>query len=122
MKLSERSLRNLEGIHPKLREVVKRAIEITPIDFGITEGLRSIEKQKQLVKEGKSRTLRSYHLTGKAVDVVAYVDGKVTWDWQPYVLIAEAFKQAADEVGVRITWGGIWEDFRDGPHFQIEDV
>lgn len=122
MELSERSLKNLEGVHPKLVEVVKKAIEITHIDFGITEGVRSIEKQQQLVKDGKSRTLKSYHLTGKAVDVVAYVDGKVTWEFECYYLIAQAFKQAAKELNVRITWGGDWESFRDGPHFQIEDV
>ena len=103
--LNDRSIKNLEGVHPLLLQVVERASEISPVEFVITEGLRSIEKQKQLVKEGKSRTLRSYHLTGKAVDVVAIVDDKITWDWQPYTLIAKAFKEAANELDVKITWG-----------------
>lgn len=120
--LSEKSRKKLEGVHPKLQMVVERALSLSEVDFGITEGVRSLERQKELVASKKSQTMRSYHLTGKAVDVVAYVDGKVSWDWSLYEKIAKAFKQAAKELDVRITWGGDWMSFADGPHFQIEGV
>lgn len=100
--------------------VVERALSLSEVDFGITEGVRSLERQKELVASGKSQTMRSYHLRGNAVDVVAYVDGKVSWDWKYYEQIAKAFKEAAKELDVKITWGGDWKTFKDGPHFQIE--
>lgn len=119
-KLSKRSINNLAGVNPKLRMVVELALSRSEVDFGITEGVRSLERQKELVASGKSQTMRSYHLRGNAVDVVAYVDGKVSWDWGLYEKIAKAFKEAAKELDVTITWGGDWKSFRDGPHFQIE--
>ena len=70
--------------------------------------------------EGKSQTMRSRHLTGHAVDVVAIVDGKVTWDWQCYEAIAEAFKQAAEALEIKIVWGGGWKGFRAGPPFELD--
>lgn len=76
-RLSSRSLARLDGVHPDLIRVVKRAIQITPVDFGITEGLRTKERQKELVAKGASRTLKSRHLTGHAVDVVAYIGSEV---------------------------------------------
>lgn len=119
-KFSKKSLEKLEGVHPKLRMVVERALSLSEVDFGISEGVRSLERQKQLVADKKSFTMRSYHLTGKAVDVYAFQDGKVTWAWVPYVQIAKAFKQAAKELNIKITWGGDWE-FKDGVHFQLEE-
>ncbi|MCV5473136.1 M15 family metallopeptidase, partial [Escherichia coli] len=71
-RFSCRSEKNLEGVRPQLVAVVRRALELTEVDFGITEGLRTKERQKQLVAEGKSQTMNSRHLTGDAVDVVAY--------------------------------------------------
>ncbi len=118
--LSVRSLSKLEGVHPDLVRVVKRAIEITPIDFVVTEGLRTRERQAQLVKAGASRTMNSRHIIGQAVDLAAYVDGEIRWDWPLYPRIASAMKEAARELGVKLTWGGDWPKFRDGPHFQIE--
>ena len=118
-KLSARSLSKLKGVHPDLVKVVHRAIELTPVDFGVTEGLRSVARQRQLVAAGASRTMKSRHLTGHAVDVVAYVGGKVAWDWPLYGRIAEAMKAAATELGVPIEWGGDWRSFKDGPHFQL---
>lgn len=118
-KLSQRSLDKLQGVDKRLVAVVNRAIELTEVDFGITEGLRTKERQEQLVAEGKSQTLNSKHLRGMAVDVVAYVDGKVSWDKQHYQTIAEAFKQAADELNVSIRWGGNFKSFFDGPHFEL---
>lgn len=118
-RLSARSLARLEGVHPDLIRVVKRAIQITPVDFMITEGLRSRERQAQLLKAGASRTMNSRHLTGHAVDVAAMIGPEVRWDWPLYPKIAAAFKQAAAEEGVRIVWGGDWKSLRDGPHFEL---
>lgn len=118
-KLSNRSLARLAGIHPDLVKVVKRAIEITTVDFAVLEGLRSPERQQELVKSGASTTLRGRHLTGHAVDLGAFVDGAVRWDWPLYYKIAEAVKQAAKELNIPIEWGGDWKTFKDGPHYQL---
>lgn len=118
---SEKSKSKLEGVDPRLVQIAVLALQLSPVDFGITEGLRTLERQKQLVKAGASKTLKSKHLEGKAIDVVAYLDGEVRWDWPLYEKIAKAFKQAADELNYKITWGGSWATFKDGPHFQIED-
>ena len=117
--LSQRSLKNLEGVHADLVLVVERALEITTVDFVVTEGLRSTERQEQLVKSGASKTKNSRHLTGHAVDVAAWVDGKVSWNWKYYDDIASAFKEAAKELGIEVEWGGDWKSFKDGPHFQL---
>lgn len=117
--LSERSIRRLEGVHPELVRVVKRAIEITPVDFAVTEGLRTKEKQEQLVKAGASKTMRSRHLTGHAVDLAAVIGSEVRWDWALYPQLANAMKSAANELNVPIEWGGDWKSFKDGPHFQL---
>jgi len=117
--LSARSLKSLEGVHPDMVKVVKRAIQITDIDFVVTEGLRTTAKQKQLVAAGASQTMRSRHLTGHAVDLAALVAGKVRWDYPLYGKLAVAMKQAAKDVGVNIEWGGDWKSFKDGPHFQL---
>ena len=106
--LSERSLRNLEGIEESLLVVVLRAIQITKIDFGVIDGLRSEAKQKQLVAAGASQTLRSKHLTGHAVDLMAYLNGRGCWELAIYDEIAEAMRQAAKEQGVAIRWGAAW--------------
>ena len=118
-KLSARSLKNLEGVHPDLVAIVKRAIQITEVDFTVTEGVRSVIRQKELVMAGASRTMNSYHLTGHAVDLAAWVNG-IRWDWPLYKKIAFAMKQAAIEQDIKLTWGGDWKKFKDGPHFQIE--
>ena len=107
-KLSQRSLDRLEGVKPELVEVVKRAIELTKIDFGVIEGLRSEERQKELVAKGASKTMRSKHLIGNAVDLMAYLDGKACWEIPVYEPIADAMKQSAIECGVPIRWGGAW--------------
>lgn len=112
-KLSNKSLERMEGVDSKLVDVVKRAIELTTIDFGITEGKRTKERQSQLVKQGLSQTMNSKHLDGKAVDVVAYIDGKVDWTFEHYITIAEAFKKASDELGVKVRWGGSWSYLSD---------
>lgn len=118
-KLSARSKGRLEGVHPDLVKVVNRAIEITSIDFVVLEGLRTLARQRQLMAAGATRTMKSRHLTGHAVDLGAWVGGQVRWDWPLYNQLAVAVKQAAKDVGVPIEWGGDWRTFKDGPHWQL---
>ena len=119
-RLSRRSRDRLIGVHPALIAVVERAIARTPVDFMITEGLRTPARQAALVKAGASRTLNSRHLTGHAVDVAALVEGQVRWDWPLYPRLAEAFKAAALELKTPLVWGGDWTRLRDGPHFELD--
>ncbi len=119
-RLSERSRNRLKGVHPDLVAVIEAAIRTTPVDFMVTEGLRTATRQAALVKAGASRTLNSRHLTGHAVDIAAVVDGAVRWDWPLYSRIAEAIKAAARARGVALVWGGDWPRLRDGPHFELD--
>lgn len=130
MSLDVRSLKRLEGVHPDLVAVVIRAAEISDQSFIVTEGLRTIERQKKLVAAGASTTLRSRHLTGHAVDVAAFVDmdgsgdytsgDNIRWDWPLYSRIASAMKGAAFQLNIPIIWGGDWKTFKDGPHFELD--
>ena len=145
--LSFRSREKLSGVNPELAGTVKRALELSPIDFGVTEGIRSLERQKELVARGLSQTMNSKHLTGNAVDLVAYISKKICWEMSAYDELGDAMKQAAKETNVAIRWGGAWhirdirlhegpmEDatnayidlrrsqgrrpFLDGPHFEL---
>ena len=117
--LSQKSLRRLEGVNPALVQVVKRAIQITPIDFIVVEGLRTKERQAYLVEKGASKTMNSRHLTGDAVDLAPIVNNKVSWDWKDFYPLAEAVKEAAKQVKVEVEWGGDWTTFKDGPHWQL---
>jgi peptidoglycan LD-endopeptidase CwlK len=117
--LSQKSKDRLSGVHPDLVKVVNRAIQITTCDFAILEGVRSLARQEQLVKAGASQTMKSRHLTGHAVDLGAYVNGSVRWDWPLYNQLAGAMKKAAAELNVPIEWGGDWTTLKDGPHFQL---
>lgn len=119
-RFSTRSRQRMTGVHPALVGVMEEAIRRSPVDFMITEGLRSPDRQAALVRVGASRTLKSRHLTGHAVDVAALLDGKVRWDWPLYARIALAVKAAAHERGVAIVWGGDWPTLRDGPHFELD--
>tara|TARA_R110000796_G_scaffold69521_2_gene158482 strand:- start:352 stop:807 length:456 start_codon:yes stop_codon:yes gene_type:complete len=106
--LSPRSLKRLQGVDEKLKQMVAIAIEITSVDFGVTSGVRTIDEQQKLVDEGKSQTLKSKHISGYAVDLVAYEGNKVTWELEPYGDIALAMRQASIEVGAPLRWGGAW--------------
>jgi peptidoglycan L-alanyl-D-glutamate endopeptidase CwlK len=126
--LGSTSKKNLARVHPDLVRVARRAIELTPVDFRITQGARTMAEQKRLVAAGASKTLNSRHVLENnksglacAVDVVALLDGKIKWDWPLYPRIAKAFKQAAKELGVPLEWGGecFGKRFIDGPHFQL---
>lgn len=116
--LSSKSQDRLKGVHPRLVAVVKLAITISAVDFAVLEGVRTIERQKELLAAGASQTMRSRHLSGHAVDLGAIVGGQVRWDWPLYDKIAEAVKEAAKQLGTPIEWGGDWK-MRDGPHFQL---
>ena len=118
-KFSSRSYSNLVGVRPELVAVATRALAISDVDFMVTEGLRSEDRQRVLVASGASKTMKSRHLTGHAIDLAAWVDGGIRWDWPLYAQIELAMKQAAADLGVKIEWGGDWTSFRDGPHFQL---
>ena len=145
--LSNRSKGKLEGVHPEMVSVVERAIELTKIDFGVIYGMRTQEEQQKLFDAGKSQTMKSKHLTGDAVDLMAYVDGKASWELNLYDDLADAMKWAATEEGVVVRWGAAWHiddistwdgtmeeammayidlrrsegrrPFIDGPHFEL---
>ena len=151
-KLSQRSLDKLEGVHPQLKAVVKKAINYTNVDFGVTNGVRDSAEQERLYASGRSQTMNSKHLIQDdgychAVDVVAYDGSNVVWEINVYDDICDAFKKAAQEVGVSIKWGAAWSEgdirtydgtaedamnayidlrrsqsrrpFIDGPHFEV---
>ena len=149
--LGAKSQSRLVGVHPRLVAVVQRAIELTEQDFTVQEGLRTIETQRDYVRRGVSKTMNSKHLKqpdgfGHAVDLVPWINGQPRWEWPPIYRIARAMDDAAQALGVRITWGGVWDkrmdqyggstaaieaevqaycrrhpgpDFIDGPHYQL---
>jgi|TARA_B110000908_G_scaffold56308_1_gene68549 peptidoglycan L-alanyl-D-glutamate endopeptidase CwlK len=125
-KLGANSLKNREGIDERLIEITDLAISLSNVDFGIpsTGGLRTLDDQVKLFTEGKSkcdgRATKSYHQTGKAVDVYAYVDGKASWDKLDLALVAAAMLQASAELGYELKWGGLWKSWQDYPHFELE--
>jgi peptidoglycan LD-endopeptidase CwlK len=148
-KLSRRSLDKLEGIDERLQAVVKQAITLTKTDFGVIQGMRTLEQQKELVAKGASQTMKSKHLEGKAFDIMAFINGRASWELNLYDDLADAVKEAAIIVGVPMRWGAAWhiDDIRkwdgtmeeamnayvdlrrsqgkrpfiDGPHFELMD-
>jgi len=146
-KLSKRSLSHLAGVDEALVAVVKHAITVTKIDFGVTCGVRTVAEQKELVATGASKTMKSKHLEGHAVDLVAYIGPRVSWELNLYDDIADAMTEAARDVGVKLRWGAAWHipdirswngnmeqamnsyidlrrsqgrrPFIDGPHFEL---
>ena len=123
-KLSKRSLSKLQGVNEPLVATVKRAIELTKVDFGVICGLRTEEEQRALVAKGASQTMRSRHLTGNAVDLMAYIDGRGCWELKMYDEIADAMKQAAQDTGAKIRWGCAWhiDDIRNWHGGTMEDA
>ena len=121
------SLKRLQGVHPDLRRVMDRARLAAPFPFRVIDGLRTVERQKELVRIGASKTMRSRHLTGHAVDIVPLVDldrdGKLEteelFNWPLIRKLAPVIKAAAAAEGVPIEWGGDWKSFPDGPHWQL---
>lgn len=146
--LSTRSLTNLQGVDERLVKVVQRAIQLTTVDFAVIEGLRSPERQMEMYKKGASQiAVGGTHVQGKAVDLMAYIEDRGSWELALYDNIADAMKSAAKELNVPIRWGAAWHipdirkwdgsmeaamnnyiDFRrsqgkrpfiDGPHFEL---
>lgn len=120
-----RSIQRLGKCHPDLRKVLIEAAKTCPIDFEITETIRTLARQKQLMIAGATRTMNSRHLADKdglsrASDIVCYVDGKVRWDWPLYAKAATHIKAVAAKLGIPIVWGGDWKTFKDGPHFELD--
>ncbi|UIS73816.1 endolysin [Pseudoxanthomonas phage PW916] len=144
-RFSKASLARLATVDPKLQAVATRALEISCVDFVVVQGNRTLDEQKRLYGKGRTAaqckakgvpvsyakpneakvtwTLNSNHIGGRAIDVAPYVDGGIQWDdsgkrglWPK---IAAAFKQAASELGVKITWGGDWKGTVDRPHFEL---
>ena len=115
--LSTASRAKLVGVHPDLIRVIERAIQITEVDFRVIEGVRTLERQRQLVAKGASRTMNSRHLNGHAVDLVPL---PVDWNnLQAFRTVANAVLKAAAELNVPVEWGGSWRTFYDGPHFEL---
>tara|TARA_R110000737_G_scaffold72437_2_gene100982 strand:- start:316 stop:666 length:351 start_codon:yes stop_codon:yes gene_type:complete len=110
-------MQSLSGVHPDLVDVVKLAITITEVDFTVIEGIRNINRQRQLYKAGKSTTMNSRHITGHAIDMVPW---PVDWeDLERFNVMAEAMKTAAEVQEIPIVWGGDWKSFYDAPHFEL---
>ena len=122
--LSEKSLAKLDGAHPGLARVIRRAAAISSIDFTVLEVLRTIDRQRELVAKGASKTMKSRHLPGadgksRAVDIAPLDGGQISWAWPIYYKLATIIKQAAKDESVPIEWGGDWRTFKDGPHWQL---
>lgn len=123
--LSSRSAERLAGVNPDLVRVVRGAILHSKIDFAVVEGRRSLERQKELFAAGKSKTMKSRHLTGHAVDLAPLVDlngdgaKELTWIRESFYPIVDAMRASAAAAGILIEWGGDWKDFVDMPHWQL---
>ena len=121
-KLGKRSRKELEGVHSDLVAVVERAIELTVQDFSVHDGIRTLDDQRRLVERGASKTLNSRHISGHAVDLVPYINGKLRWEWEPIYDIAEAVRFAAMEQGIPIRWGGAWDRRLTDEEIAPEDI
>lgn len=124
---SSASRKKLEGVHPDMVRVAERAIQLTEVDFKITCGTRTVAEQRKLLAAGATTTMKSRHIPGtnksgmsEAVDVQPLVGGKGRWDWPLFYKLADAFKDAAEELRIPIQWGGDWKSFKDGPHFELK--
>mgnify|MGYP003644960702 FL=1 len=126
-KFSKNSLLNREGVDQRLIDISNLAIQITNVDFGIPKlgGLRTADNQAALFASNKSKAdgvvNKSYHQSGKALDVYAYVDGKASWSKQDLAIVGCAMLQAAAELGYKLKWGGLWKSWQDFPHFELQD-
>ena len=129
--LSKTSLKRLDGVDERLVEVVKKAIEITKVDFSVVSGYRTAEEQNKLYLEGKSECdgykNKSKHQEGLAVDVAPYKEGKLLWDMEAHAYewleVGRAMLRSARLLGVDLTWGltfNIGEGY-DLPHFEIKE-
>ena len=131
--MDPRSIRNLSGVHPDLVLVIQKAFESITSDshitFKVTEGVRTMRRQEELYALKKTKTLKTRHVPENnkcrmscAVDVVAVVDGQVSWDFYNYTILASYIKASAAKLCIPIVWGGDWKSFKDGPHFQLSEI
>ena len=109
-----RSRKRMIGVHPDLVKVMELAIMRSPVDFTVLEGLRTEERQRDLVNSGASQTMNSRHLTGHAIDIAPLDNGQVSWAWPLYHQLAPVVKKAAADLGVELEWGGDWRTSRTG--------
>lgn len=107
--LGPSSRKELNGVHKDLVAVVERAIQLSIQDFSVHDGIRTVAEQQAMVASGASQTMDSRHITGHAVDLVPYVNGKLRWEWPPIYVIADAVRTAAKELGIPLRWGGAWD-------------
>ncbi len=123
--LTARDQQRLQGVHPDLIRVVTRAAQTSPLKFAVLEGLRTRERQAELLAKGATRTMNSRHITGHAVDLAPLVDldgdgdTEISWRWPHYHELAKHIKAAALLENVMLEWGGDWKSFPDGPHWQL---
>jgi peptidoglycan LD-endopeptidase CwlK len=122
---SNNSMEKLAQVHPDMVKVAMRAIELTSVDFGVIHGIRTLEEEEQAVASGHSQTMHSMHLPqpdglSHAIDIAAFPNGKISWDATYYKLIATFFKQAAQELGIPIVWGGDWTTLKDWGHYELD--
>lgn len=120
-KLGTRSERNLIHVHADLVKVVRHCLNISTCDFCVIEGIRTEARQRELVQAGHSRTMKSRHLTGHAVDIAPWIAGRIPWDdWATFQSLAQSMKTAAGELQIALIWGGDWATFKDGVHFELD--
>ncbi|MFN8995834.1 MAG: M15 family metallopeptidase [Pseudomonadota bacterium] len=117
--LAASDLLKLHGVNPAIVRVLMRAARDGAPRFAVIEGTRTVARQRELVARGASKTMRSRHIHGFAVDIAPVIAGKISWDWPAYYPLAKAIKAAAAAEGVALTWGGDWRKFKDGPHWEL---
>lgn len=118
--LNQRSEHNLQEVHPDLIRIVRLALNLSPIEFRVIEGVRTESRQRAMVTQGSSQTLNSRHLTGHAIDIVPWVNSTVPWsDWGAFNSVAQSMKEAAEILRIKLIWGGDWKTIKDGPHFEL---
>lgn len=127
-KFGSSSLKKLEGVDKRLVEVLKEAISISPVDFTIVEGIRTMERQKELVKEGKSKTLKSKHIECKAVDFAPCIRGCVSFNEKDAIFLSGFILAVARIKGLKVRVGSIWDhesitdnSFVDAFHVELVD-
>ena len=130
-KLSHTSIRRIKYIKPVLIDILLEGIKDSPFDFGIPlyGGLRTKERQEYLYSIGRTSeldrkpitwTTNSYHMTGKAFDIFAYVDGKASWKSKYIDAIGKHILKCADELDIKIQWGvTVNGKHTDRGHFQL---
>src|SRR5580765_2952635 len=120
MRWSAASLYNLKGIHPDLRELADATLKASPRDFRIVDGLRTVAAQREKVKKGVSKTMRSRHLTGHAIDFAVLTRGEIDWyDLVGFGVVGHVFQSEAKRLGIKINWGGDWRR-KDWGHIQLD--